>query len=187
MPAFRWKISMKMTTKVKKVKWFEFDEEKTEEDTTIISKLTKLLILSNCLPVSVDFKNKKAKFSFFCLRTLKYLFFSCLPFTILGLILILPPRFLFKYANSYPKIYTSFDMAWLLFYNIGSNVLAPLWMIILSYAFCNLTEVSLSSLKMFDLSILVQAGVITVMVSAGYCIVYVGHYLAMEPLLQEIF
>ena len=77
-------------------------------------------------------------------------------------------------------------MVWILLFVIGSNILAPLWMLVVADAFCRLSEISLSKrLAMFDTNILLHASVITVTVTLGYCLTYYGHYLAVDQGLKQ--
>ena len=41
------------------------------------------------------------------------------------------------------------------------------------------------TLKMLDRTILLHVSVITVLVTTGYCTVFYGHYLAVDPLMEE--
>ena len=93
---------------------------------------------------------------------------------------------LYKQIGIYPEIYSPFDMVWLILFSIGSNVLAPLWMLVVANAFCHLTEISLSKrLAMFDLNIFLHTSVITVAVTTGYCLTYYGHFLAVDQSLKQ--
>ena len=161
-------------------------EKKKRESLSLLSKLTRILIAANLLPVSLNSDQTRARFSLFSLKTASYLLVAYSPFLLFGANFLFPSNYLMEYAGLYPEIYSPFDMVWILFFTIGSNIVAPLWMLIVADAFCSLTEISLSKrLAMFNNNILLHVSVITVLVTTGYCLTYYGHYLAVDQSLKQ--
>ena len=154
---------------------------------SLISRVTRILIAINLLPVKVDYDLNVASFSLLSFKTLTYLALSYFPFLLFpGLTFLLQPEYFLAYAQTFPKIYSGFDTIWVLAFNIGSNSLAPLIMLVVARAFPPLSEISLSrNIPMLKKSILLHMGLCTFIVIAGYCLMNLGHYLAVEPHLRH--
>lgn len=175
-----------MSVKPKKISEAATDAEDKREKMSLLSKLTRILIAANLLPVRLNSDQTRASFSLFSLKTLSFLLVAYSPFLVFYANFLFPSNYLMEYAGIYPEIYSPFDMVWLILFSIGSNVLAPLWMLVVANAFCHLTEISLSKrLAMFDLNIFLHTSVITVAVTTGYCLTYYGHYLAVDQSLKQ--
>ena len=158
-----------------------------KQSLSLISRVTRVLIATNFLPVKVDYELNVASFTLFSFKTLKYLVVAYFPFIIFpGLTFILQPDYFLEYSQTFPKIYSLFDTIWVLAFNIGSNSLAPLIMLVLAQAFPHLSEISLTrNIPMLSKSILLHMGLCTFIVIAGYCMMNLGHYLAVEPHLRH--
>ena len=154
---------------------------------SLISRLTRILIATNLLPVKVDYDLNAASFSFFSFKTLKYLALAYFPFLLFpGLTFLLQPDYFLAYAQTFPKIYSGFDTIWVLAFNISTNLPAPLIMLVIARAFPHLPEISLSrNIPMLKKSILLQMGISTLIVILGYSLMHLGHYLAIEPHLRH--
>ena len=91
-----------------------------------------------------------------------------------------------EYARQNSEIYWTFDMIWLLLFTFSSNILAPIFIILLAPAFSNLTDISLrQDLKLFRASILAKNLIISLIMILGYSLVFYGHYLAIDPYMSE--
>ena len=158
-----------------------------KESLSLISRVTRILIATNLIPVKVDYELNAASFKLFSLKTLKYLVVAYFPFIIFpGLTFILQPDYALEYSKTFSKIYSAFDTIWVLAFNIGSNAVAPLIMLVLAQAFPHLSEISLSrNIPFLNKSILLHVGVCTIIVISGYCLMNLGHYLAVEPHLRH--
>ena len=175
-----------MSVKPKKISRAVADVEEKREKLSFLSKLTRILIAANLLPVKLNSDQSRASFTLFSLKTFSYLLVTYSPFLVFGANFLFPSSYLMKYAGLYPQVYSPFDMVWILLFSIGSNIIAPLWMLVVANAFCHLTEISMSKrLAMFDTNILLHTSVISVIVTTGYCLTYYGHYLAVDQSLQE--
>ena len=154
---------------------------------SFVSRVTRILTATNLLPVKVDYNLNVASFKFFSFKTLKYLALAYFPFLLFpGLTFLLQPDYFLAYSQTFPKIYSPFDTIWVLAFNIGSNSLAPLIMLVLAWAFPHLSEISLSrNIPMLDRSALLHTAVTTVFVISGYCLMNLGHYLSVEPHLDH--
>ena len=155
---------------------------------SLISRVTRILIATNLLPVKVDYALNVASFSLLSFKTLKYLALSYLPFVLFpGLTFLLQPEYFLDYVQTFPKIYSGFDTLWVLVFNIGSNLPAPLILLVVARAFPHLQEISLGrNIPMLKNSILLQMGISTLFVTSGYTLMHLGHYLAIEPHLQHV-
>ena len=117
------------------------EPDQDEEKLSLVSKFTRILIAMNLLPVALNRDKTKARFSLLSLKTMTYLFISYSPFFVFWATFLFPSDYLTEYLKKYPEIYTKFDMVWLLVFTIGSNVIGPLWMVVVAAAFCHLPEV----------------------------------------------
>ena len=156
---------------------------------SFVSRVTRILIETNLLPLKVDYELNVASFSFFSFKTLKYLALAYFPFLLfLGLTFLLQPEYFLAYSQTFPKIYSGFDTLWVLAFNITSNTLAPFLVLVIARAFPHLSEISLSrNVPMPRKSILLHMGLSTFIVICGYSLMHLGHYLAIEPHLREGF
>ena len=136
--------TMSIKIKPKKVSEAEDGRKEKTEKMTLLSKLTRILIAINLMPVTLDTKRRHAKFSFFSFKSFTYLLISYSPFMVFWATFLLPSDYLAEYLSKYPQIYSSFDMVWLLLFTVGSNIIAPLWMLVAAEALCHMTDVSLS-------------------------------------------
>ena len=135
----------------------------------------------------MDYELGVASFKLFSLKTLKYLLISYFPFILFpGVTFLLQPSYCLEYTQTMSKVYSAFDLIWFLAFNIGSNILAPLIMLVVAEAFGHLSEISLSrNIPMLDRSALLHTAVTTVFVISGYCLMNLGHYLSVEPHLDH--
>ena len=149
--------------------------------------MTRILIATNLLPVTVDYELGVASFTVFSLKTFKYLLVTYFPFILFpGVTFLLQPDYFLEYTQTFIKVYSSFDMIWVLAFIILSNAVAPLIMLVVAEALGHLSEISLSrSIAMLNRSALFHTAVTTVLIISGYCMMYFGHYLAVEPHLQH--
>ena len=118
------------------------DEKK--ESVSLLSRLTRILIATNLLPVKLNSDQTRAKFKIFSLKTVSYLLVTYSPFLIFGVNFLFPSNYLTEYADNYREIYSPFDMIWIILFNVVSYTLAPTFMLIVANAFVSLTDISLS-------------------------------------------
>ena len=112
---------------------------------SLISRVTRILIATNLLPVKANYELNVASFTLFSFKTLKYLALAYLPFLLFpGLTFLLQPEYFLAYSQTFPKIYSGFDTLWVLAFNITSNSLAPFLVLVIARAFPHLSEISLS-------------------------------------------
>ena len=154
---------------------------------SFVSRETRILTATNLLPVKVDYNLNVASFKFFSFKTLKYLALAYFPFLLFpGLTFLLQPDYFLEYSQTFPKIYSGFDTIWVLAFNIGSNSIAPLMMLVVARAFPHLSEISLSrNISILNKPFLLQMGLNTIICLSGYSLMNLGHYLAVEPYLRQ--
>ena len=154
---------------------------------SFVSRVTRILIATNLLPLKVDYELNVAYFKLFSFKTLTYLALAYFPFILFpGLTFLLQPDYFLAYSQTFPKIYSGFDTIWVLAFNIGSNSLAPLIMLVVAQAFPHLSEISLSrNIPLLNKSLLLQMGLNTTICISGYSLMNLGHYLAVEPHLRH--
>ena len=165
-----------------KVSWMDMDTE-----LTLLSRATRILLVTNILPVSLHSGINSPKFFFFSIKTFKYILFAYTPFVVIPLLIFLPsPDFFSAYVSLYDEVYSGFDRVWFVMFNVGTNCLAPLITLTVAKAFCPLSDVSLSrGLEMFDTNFMFHIGLIVTLNCIGYSAISIGHYLAMEPSLTQ--
>ena len=158
-----------------------------KEKLSLISRVSRILIATNLLPLKVDYELNVASFKLFSFKTLRYLVLAYFPFILFpGLTFLLQPDYFLAYSQTFPKIYSAFDTLWVLAFNIGSNSVAPLIMLVLAQACPHLSEITLSrNIPMLSKSILLHMGICTPMVMGGYIMMNLGHYMAVEPHLRH--
>ena len=89
---------------------------------SFVSRVTRVLIATNLLPVKLDYELNVASFTFFSFKTLKYLVVAYFPFLLFpGLTFLMQPDYFLAYSQTFPKIYSPFDTIWVLAFNIGST------------------------------------------------------------------
>ena len=131
-----------MSVKPKKISRAVADVEEKREKLSFLSKLTRILIAANLLPVKLNSDQSRASFTLFSLKTFSYLLVTYSPFLVFGANFLFPSNYLMKYAGLYPQVYSPFDMVWILLFSIGSNIIAPLWMLVSNIANLLLREIS---------------------------------------------
>ena len=102
-----------MSVKPKKIFQAVHDAEEKKESLSLLSRLTRILIAANLLPVKLNSDQTRAKFKLFSLKTVAYLLVTYFPFLIFGVNFLFPSNYLTEYADVYREIYSPFDMIWI--------------------------------------------------------------------------